>query len=41
MFKTRLKYLLMCSFKYTMEQWRKDPEGLEAEILADLERAVE
>ena len=41
MFKTRLKYLLMRDSKNTVKQWQEDPEDLEAEILADLERAAE
>ena len=41
MFKTRLVYLLMCSFESTAEQWRKDPEGLKVEINAHLKRASE
>jgi hypothetical protein len=41
MFKTRLKYLLARSFDYTVRQWREEPEGLRAEIMAGLERAAE
>jgi len=31
---------LMRSFDYVVKQWRKNPEGLEADILADLEWAA-
>ena len=41
MSKIRLKYLLMRSFKSTVQQWRHDPEGLKAEINAHLKRAAE
>jgi hypothetical protein len=41
MFKTRLKYLLVRSFDYTVKRWREDPEGLRAEIMAHLDRATE